>query len=214
MPRVGKYDKELDWLVPEPLNLKRWMNHPKGKIIRKYSGLLRGDVADLGCNNGIAMNMLSKLDNVKTVTGFDICQKAMDEGMALASKYDGGRPEKLRFVYSNLLDIDAEDNSFDAAICFHTIEHIYPEDVGRVILEAWRILRPGGVFIFSMPFQDAFRSEERHVSFYTIEPKPGYICFPELLESNGFDVSEIYEDATIDAGPQLCITGVACIRQD
>ena len=203
-----KYAKELDWTVPDPLSVKRWENHSTYKIIKSHSMYLHGSVADLGCNNGIACCMLSNLDSVTEVIGFDISTKAIADGVDVIDKHQKCTPDKIRLKYSNLLKIDSEDGYFDSAICFHTLEHIYPEDMDYVISEIARVLKPGGCFVFTVPCKMAFSDAKNHVSFFSIEWNHEYISLPKLLGEHGFNVIGIYHDATLDNREQLCITGM------
>ena len=203
-----KYDKELNWMVPNPLNVSRWERHSTYKIIQDHSQHLSGRVADFGCNNGIACCMLSNLDSVTEVVGFDISTKAIAEGNDVISKHPKCTPSKIELRYSNLLEIDSEDESFDSAITLHTLEHIYPEDLDYVMSEIARVLKAGSSFVFSVPCKLAFSDSPTHVSFFSIEDDGEHISLTKLLEAHGFDVIEIYEDSTLDDTNQLCITGM------
>jgi SAM-dependent methyltransferase len=205
---VDKYDKELDWTVPEPLKVGRWEQHSTFKIIRKYQSYLTGRVADFGCNNGVACCMLSNIPEVDTVTGFDISTKALSEGNSVINNHPKCQPNKISLIHSSLLGVDSVDSVFDAAICFHTIEHIYPEDLVPVITEIGRVLKSGGYLVFTMPFLRAFDNAPAHVSFFSIECKDGFISFSDLLEVCGFDAIEIYKDDTLGVSDR-CITGIA-----
>ena len=44
------------------------------------------------------------------------------------------------------------DNSFDSAILFETLEHCTNDQSQRVLKEISRVLRPGGILLFSIPF--------------------------------------------------------------
>ncbi|MCM2323786.1 MAG: methyltransferase domain-containing protein, partial [Oligoflexia bacterium] len=52
----------------------------------------------------------------------------------------------VRYVEADALALPLADGSFDAAAAMDFLEHV--EDPGRVISEASRVLRPGGVFLF------------------------------------------------------------------
>jgi ubiquinone/menaquinone biosynthesis C-methylase UbiE len=43
------------------------------------------------------------------------------------------------------------DGSVDAIYSSHTLEHLYLEDARRVVVEARRVLRPGGIIRFALP---------------------------------------------------------------
>src|SRR5690606_26881185 len=43
------------------------------------------------------------------------------------------------------------DASFDAANCYHILEHLTPEEGERFIREVYRVLKPGAVYRVSVP---------------------------------------------------------------
>ncbi|MCK5019745.1 MAG: class I SAM-dependent methyltransferase [Candidatus Peribacteraceae bacterium] len=209
MTTSSKYQKELDWLVPDPLNVSRWEKHATYQIIQKYTPYLTGAVADFGCNNAIACCMLSKLHGVETVTGFDISTKALADGEHVIKTHPNCWTNKISLIYSNLTNIDCGDNQFDSAISLHTLEHIYPEDLDAVLSEIARVLKPGGHFVFSVPCKRAFDDSEAHVVFFSIEDELKFTCLPTLLGRHGFSIIEIYNDTALGTGNNACITGLA-----
>ena len=206
-----KYDKELDWLVPEPLDFKHWEHHAKGQIIEQYRDYFTGTVADFGCNNGVALCMLSNL-NVDYAVGFDISAKAIADGESVIQRHIKARPDKIIFRCCNLLEIDSDDDRFDAGLCLHTLEHIYPEDLHQVVSEIHRVLKPGAAFVFSMPCRDAFKNAKSHVAQFSIDPEDGYVSLRELF-APFFDIEEVFEDTRLDANQQRCITGLALNKE-
>ena len=207
-PTEDKYSKELDWCVPEPLNINQWERHPMYRIIQRYKGYFTGKVADFGCNNAIGCCILSDVHTVQTVTGFDISRVALNEGAEVIRNRDKTCPEKITLMYSSLTDIDSRDNAFDAGICFHTIEHIYPDDLDTVLSEFARVIKPGGYLVISLPCKFAFMSAPAHVAYFSIEPHAGCFTLPEELEKHGFTVIEMFQDSTLNNKEQLCITGI------
>jgi len=49
----------------------------------------------------------------------------------------------------DLTKLSFKDNSFDAILCYHVLEHI--EDDKKAILELFRVLKPGGWAILQTP---------------------------------------------------------------
>lgn len=47
-----------------------------------------------------------------------------------------------------------KDNSFDLVVSFYTLEHV--QNVGKVILESTRVLKPGGYIFFEVPNYGSF----------------------------------------------------------
>ncbi|MCW8995361.1 MAG: class I SAM-dependent methyltransferase, partial [Psychromonas sp.] len=50
---------------------------------------------------------------------------------------------------ADLTKLDFNNNSFDAILCYHVLEHI--EDDKKAISELYRILKPGGWAILQSP---------------------------------------------------------------
>lgn len=100
-------------------------------------------VLDLGAGGGSVATALD--GNGHSVVALDPSLRSLQAGQAhgLASGSDvefvGGEGEQLPF----------SDASFDAVLCLEVLEHV--DDAGAVVAEAARVLRPGGVFVFSGP---------------------------------------------------------------
>lgn len=95
---------------------------------------------DLGCGVGSNFEILNKYSN--RVSGIDFSQKAIN--------YCATKP------YSFLKKMDAtrmsfKSESFDLIICSDVLEHL---DDKKAISEISRVLRPGGLLLFSVPAHD------------------------------------------------------------
>lgn len=82
-------------------------------------------VLDIGCGNGMLGHILSAI-GIRTV-GTDIdCSKSMIPCI------EGRSPDTLKEIGSN---------SYDAVVSQHVIEHLYPQEQYRLLVEASRIAR-------------------------------------------------------------------------
>jgi 2-polyprenyl-6-hydroxyphenyl methylase/3-demethylubiquinone-9 3-methyltransferase len=95
-------------------------------------------VLDLGCAGGF---MAEALDNRGAqVTGIDPASDAIAAARAHATDrnitYDVGVGEALPYT----------EAQFDAVVCVDVLEHV--EDLGKVLEEVARVLKPGGMFLF------------------------------------------------------------------
>lgn len=97
----------------------------------------------------------------------------------------------------DILDIDAEDESYDVIICYHVLEHIL--DDRKAIAELYRILSDRGLLIIQTPFHNLQTDEnpeydtpelrlkhygqDDHVRIYNAED------LAERLEESDFEVS-------------------------
>lgn len=97
-------------------------------------------VLDLGCAGGFMAEALAKKG--ADVTGIDPAAQAIEAAREHARKsglsisYDVGVGERLPYA----------DAAFDAVVCVDVLEHV--EDLGKVIAEVARVLKPGGVFLY------------------------------------------------------------------
>ena len=99
--------------------------------------------------------------------------------------------------YADLKELDIEANTFEMIICNHVLEHV--EDDKKAVMEMYRVLKPGGTAILTVPI-DSQRNEtyedlsvtkpkdrERefgqwdHLRYYGLD-------FQQRLESAGFTV--------------------------
>ncbi len=63
--------------------------------------------------------------------------------------------------------LNCEDEVFDGIFCEHVLEHLYPDDVKKLLRELYRILKKGGFIRITVP------DLEKYVKFY-IKDYDGY----------------------------------------
>lgn len=143
------------------------------------------EVIDMGCGTGDGTHRLA--GTARSVLGVDISEGAV----AYASSHY--QAPNLRYEVGNVTDLPYEDESFEAAVSFNTIEHL--EDPERLVLQAKRLLKSDGVFVVSTPNKQTYsidrnRMNPHHVSeMYPQE-------FRELLERN-FEHVQIYRQGAL-----------------
>lgn len=64
---------------------------------------------------------------------------------------------KFIFEYQDATATTYEDNSFDVVCSVSAIEHIPGDGDVKAVIEAERVLKPGGKFVFTAPFQETFK---------------------------------------------------------
>lgn len=177
--------------------------HNKYKIMSQYKHLLNGTVGELGSNSGYHCFLAAEFDNVKEVIGIDLNEKAIRFGDESTRKiFKTKVSNKVRFICANLSNIPLTDEYFDVIITFHTLEHIYEQDLDDVIKEKVRLLKPDGTLIVSVPYKDAFKSY-KHVSFFDEK------SLDDLLTKNGLYQEELYVDKRMSEEPNtFCLTGI------
>lgn len=95
-------------------------------------------VLDIGCGAGFLSNRLA-------TRGWDVVGLDASEGsLAVAARRDNTR--SVRYELGDARQLPFRDESFDVACAMDFLEHV--DDPARVIAEASRVLRPGGLFFF------------------------------------------------------------------
>jgi len=111
------------------------------KLLRSHTSVAKPDVLDLGCGTGV---VLRELGEWASPTGLDMSDLALgfcrQRSLGRLIKGDGSK-------------LPIQDKQFDAIIGLDIFEHI--EDDEAAFADAYRILRPGGILVLSVP---AFRA--------------------------------------------------------
>lgn len=106
--------------------------------IRKNLGY-KAEILDLGCGGGFLSNDLAQAGH--QVTGIDLSASSLK--VAQSRDHTG----TVRYQQGDVYRIPFANASFDAVAAMDLLEHV--SDPQRVIAEAYRVLRPGGLFFFN-----------------------------------------------------------------
>lgn len=143
------------------------------------------DVLEIG--PGYAANLRVLVEQVPRLTAVEI-----DGGTARLLERDwGGR---ARILHADGADMPLPDESFSSVVCFTMLHHVpTDEQQDRIFAEAFRVLRPGGVFAGS-DSQPSFRFRLLHLgdTMNTVSPEG----LPERLAAAGF------VDIAVDLHPE------------
>ncbi len=98
----------------------------------------KSTVLDIGCGGGFLTNKLAKAGH--QVTGVDLSFPSLE----IAKKQDA--TASVAYYEADAYSLPFEENEFDAVCAMDLLEHV--KEPWRVIEEAARVLRPGGLFFF------------------------------------------------------------------
>jgi 2-polyprenyl-6-hydroxyphenyl methylase/3-demethylubiquinone-9 3-methyltransferase len=96
------------------------------------------DILDIGCGGGFLTNYLA-LRNHK-VSGLDLSPSSL----AVAKNADESK--SVNYVLGDAYELPFADQAFSVVTCMDFLEHV--DEPERVVREASRVLKPGGLFIF------------------------------------------------------------------
>ena len=108
------------------------------------AGIAAGQrVLDIACGYGGTLCTLARMGC--RVRGIDISAHCVERARKVAA--GAGLDDRIEVATGDFHAIDSGDDAFDAVICQESI--IHSPDRSTVFAEAYRVLRPGGVFAFS-----------------------------------------------------------------
>lgn len=117
------------------------LNRPRFQFFDRYvSNWCDLKVLDVGCGGGFTCEFLAERGAI--VAGLDQSHKCIVAAQAHACisgfeiDYQAGMAEEMPFG----------DRAFDIVICVDVLEHV--TDLGQVMVEVDRVLKPGGLFLF------------------------------------------------------------------
>ncbi len=106
--------------------------------MEKYFGKRPISLLDIGCGAGFLTNAVAKCAH--QVTGIDLSS----DSLRVAAAFD--ETKSVRYVEANGYQLPFDNHSFDVVTAMDLLEHV--EDPRRLIEEASRLLKPGGLFFF------------------------------------------------------------------
>jgi len=123
------------------LRMLRNLVRPRLRFFATAIGDWRGKtVLDLGCGGGFMAEALAALG--AAVIGIDPCETAV----ATARKHAVANGLRIDYCVGAGEDIPVASGSVDCVVCVDVLEHV--ELLDRVLEEARRTLKPGGLFLF------------------------------------------------------------------
>lgn len=103
-------------------------------------------ILDLGCGDGYYSYLLSRISLKIEVIGID------NHVAAIESAKRQARKRNIKFIIGNAEKLPFPENYFDKIVMSEIIEHV--KDDERVLREARRVLKQGGILVLTTPNKD------------------------------------------------------------
>ena len=155
----------------DTLNTDKNAVHAKNPMeadrLRIVTRLLRhGSILNVGCGSG----KLEEMNRMKMPRwyGIDISSKSIKKAQ---ERFPGGK-----FSMGNILAIHYPECHFDYVVALEVLEHIPPKDTFTALEQLYRVLKPQGCLIISVPMNEGLEkmitqghNPNAHVRMYTPE---------------------------------------------
>jgi SAM-dependent methyltransferase len=131
---------------------ERVRQYLEAEVLHALGFLRPGDqVLELGCGYGRIARRLARV--AKRVVGVDTAQESLELARRLSEVGDA-----CEFLWMDAVDLRFPDDSFDAVLCLQNGICAFGVDPLRLLKEALRVTREGGIALFST-YSDEFWSE-------------------------------------------------------
>ena len=174
------------------------IGHSMAQYIRqKFPDFKPAVIVDLGCTVGHNTCAWKLTYPQATVTGIDIAPACLRYGHARAQ--DQG--VDIKFKQMNATHLDFEDNSVDVVFSSMFLHELSVNDIRKVMAEAYRVLRPGGLMLhMELPPNDSLSAYDAFYldwdAYYNNEPFYKTFRdqdFTQLRLEAGFSADHVFE---------------------
>lgn len=140
-------------------------------------------VGDIACGSGYGTCMMS--GNSKKMIGIDINERIIEFNRKQYNRY-----KNVEFYCKDIFSLTYH-HEFDVIVSFETVEHFEKNNISTIMQAFHKALKPGGYFIFSVPYMEKDTSEALkkgfHKIFFIDEKK-----IARWLENTKFRVDQLF----------------------
>lgn len=191
-----KLTKVEKFLVRSPLRAYDLRKIEAPRVLSNLGIGERSICLEIGCGSGIGALLINQYLNCEQIVGIDI-----DPDMVAAAKKCISHPPKwaqnirtdnIEFLCEDATKFTFPDRYFDAVFLFGVLHHI--KEWKKVISEAYRVLKVGGVFSFEEILLPNYFLHFDKLYSYLLDKQPlGYIPISEEelkddLDERGFSI--------------------------
>jgi SAM-dependent methyltransferase len=151
----------------------------KYKLVREFLGSSLGVAADIGCGPGVFARYMSP--RATRLIGLDVDYHSLER---VKSRHCDLRNAYFAATIVNSLPFP--DDRLETVLLLEVLEHL--ADDGAALREIWRVLRPGGKLVISVPVPPGEVNEDSEWG----HKREGYElpAIVDLLMVNGFEVEK------------------------
>jgi len=152
-----------EWQAPRPELQKQYFSLQVGRALAgvfELAGGRRGEVLDFGCGPGYLLQQLCAGGDVR-VHGVDFSPRSVEE----AARRMQGVPEFAGAQAIEALPTKFPDAQFDGLTCIETVEHLRDDQLHGLLAEVRRLLKPGGIAMFSTPCNEDLERAQAYCPF-------------------------------------------------
>ncbi|MCA8953729.1 MAG: class I SAM-dependent methyltransferase [Planctomycetes bacterium] len=157
-----------DWRRSGPVLLSDYTARPF--LLQWCEPATNCDVLDLGCGEGyFARNLKER--GARTILGVDISS----EMIRSAQEREAGERLGIEYVTGDATSLrNFGDNSFDLVVAVFLFNYLTLEETRHTMREVFRVLRPGGRFVFAVPHPALAFLGQKTAPFYFDPREHGY----------------------------------------
>ncbi len=175
---TGEFWDDIFAKEPGVFPMEQWRIETIAKLIDPHKSLL-----NLGVGRGDLETVLLKKYGQLSYLGTDIAAKTVDH---LIAKF----PD-LHFQKTDLLGLSPKKYQFDQILLLEVLEHIKQRETFPVLKHIYKLTKPGGKFIVSVPVNEGLEE------MLPINPNSHMRLYSESLlsfevETVGFEVEKVY----------------------